>query len=265
MEEEMRLNEEFEKTITSAEVEEWRYPRFFTENIGENVVITGTDAVHIARVLRMRAGDRAIICDGNGTDLLCVITAAAESAVELNILDRRPSEGEPDVYLRLFQCMPKSDKMDFIVQKAVELGACEVIPVVSKRCVSRPDAKSAAKKRERWQRIADEAAKQCGRGRLPTVGDMIGFADAVRMSADSGAQGIFFYECGGERLNDIVRPPFPKRIDVFIGSEGGFEPEEAVLAQKSGIRAATLGTRILRCETAPVAALAVLMNITNNM
>ena len=261
----MRLNEEFEKTITSDAVEDWRYPRFFTGSIDDNVVITGNDAVHIFRVLRMRTGDRAIICDGNGTDLLCAITSASESAVELDILDRRRSVGEPDIYLRLFQCMPKSDKMDFIVQKAVELGASEIIPVISKRCVSRPDAKSAAKKRERWQRIADEAAKQCGRGKIPTVGEMIGFTESVKISAGSSAQGIFFYECGGSRLNDLVKEPFPERIDVFIGSEGGFEPEEAELAQKSGIRAATLGTRILRCETAPVAAIAVLMNITNNM
>ena len=261
----MRLNEEFEKTITPDTVEDWRYPRFFTDNIGETALITGTDAVHISRVLRMRAGDRALICDGNGADLLCRIITASESAVELEILDRRRSVGEPDVYLRLFQCMPKSDKMDFIVQKAVELGASEIVPVISKRCVSRPDAKSAAKKAERWQRIADEAAKQCGRGRIPSVGETITFTEAVSRSAESGSCGIFFYECGGKRLGEIIREPFPERIDVFIGSEGGFEPEEAALAERLGLTAATLGTRILRCETAPVAAIAVLMNITNNM
>lgn len=261
----MKLNEEFEKTITSGEVEDWRYPRFFCPADGDAVVITGSDAVHITRVLRMRAGDRAIVCDGNGTDMLCRITGSSESAVELEILDRRRSVGEPDVYLRLFQCMPKSDKMDFIVQKAVELGASEVIPVISKRCVSRPDGKSAAKKAERWQRIADEAAKQCGRGRIPAVREMMSFAEAIRLSADSCEKGIFFYECGGRRLGEIVTEPFPRYIDIFIGSEGGFEPEEAALADVSGLEAATLGTRILRCETAPVAAIAVLMNITNNM
>ena len=156
----MKLNEGFEKTITADAVESWRYPRFFCENIGETVMITGTDAVHISRVLRMKKGDIAVICDGNGNDLLCRIITSAESAVELEITEKKRSEGEPDVYLRLFQCMPKSDKMDFIVQKAVELGASEIIPVISKRCVSRPDEKSAGKKRERWQRIAEEAAKE---------------------------------------------------------------------------------------------------------
>ncbi len=259
------LNESFEKTVTSEAVESWRYPRFFCENTGDTVIITGGDASHITRVLRMRAGDLAIVCDCAGNDLLCRITSASEGAVELEILERKPSEGEPSVSVRLFQCMPKSDKMDFIVQKAVELGASEVIPVISKRCVSRPDDKSAAKKRERWQRIAEEAAKQCGRGKIPTVSEMISFEQAVKRSAESGAVGIFFYECGGVRLNDIPDIAATRNIDVFIGSEGGFEPWEAELAQKSGLTAATLGTRILRCETAPVAALAVLMNITKNM
>ena len=132
----MKVNESFEKTVTSEKVESWRYPRFFCRNIGESVVITGSDAAHISRVLRMRAGDIAVVCDCAGNDLLCRITNACDNAVEMEILERKPSEGEPGVYLRLFQCMPKSDKMDFIVQKAVELGAPEVIPVISKRCVS---------------------------------------------------------------------------------------------------------------------------------
>ena len=260
----MKLNESFEKTITSGEVERWRYPRFFTDNIGETAVITGGDASHITKVLRMKRGDLAVICDGNGTDMLCRITSASDGAVELEILDRRRSEGEPTVYLRLFQCMPKSDKMDFIVQKAVELGAAEVIPVISKRCVSRPDPKSAEKKRERWQRIADEAAKQCGRGRIPSVGGMIPFDEAVAGFGAADTCGIIFYECGGKRLGEIVSG-YVRRIDVFIGSEGGFEEAEVNLAQAAGITPATLGTRILRCETAPVAAIAVLMNLTNNM
>lgn len=258
----MKLNEGFEKTVTSETVEEWRYPRFFTGNIGENVIITGTDAAHISKVLRMKRGDLAVICDGNGTDLLCRINESGEKAVELDIIERKPSVGEPGVKLRLFQCCPKSDKMDFIVQKAVELGASEVIPVVSKRCVSRPDAKSAAKKGERWQRIADEAAKQCGRGRLPAVGELLTFAEAVETF--SAEKGIIFYECGGEKMNSIVDENVGS-IDVFIGSEGGFEKAEVELAKSAGIIPATLGTRILRCETAPVAAIAVLMNLTGNM
>ncbi len=248
--------------MTDVPVEEWRYPRFFTDCIGEKAIITGTDAVHMTKVLRMKHGDFAIVCDGNGSDLLCRISDTGDGIVKLDILDRKPSVGEPDLKLRLFQCCPKSDKMDFIVQKAVELGASEVIPVISKRCVSRPDPKSAAKKCERWQRIADEAAKQCGRGRLPAVGELVSFDEAVKaFGADTG---IIFYECGGKHLADIVTERTGS-IDVFIGSEGGFEKAEVELAQSAGIIPATLGTRILRCETAPVAAIAVLMNMTGNM
>ena len=261
----MKLNETSEKTITSEKIESWRYPRFFSDNIGETVMITGSDAAHISRVLRMKRGDIAVVCDCRGTDLLCRIITAGESAAELEIIGRRRSEGEPDVCLRLFQCMPKSDKMDFIVQKAVELGAAEVIPVISKRCVSRPDEKGAAKKRERWQRIAEEAAKQCGRGLIPRVGEMISFSDAAARCAAGDGTGIFFYECGGVRLCDIPGLADKKEINVLIGPEGGFEPHEAELAAASGLVTAGLGKRILRCETAPVASIAILMNITGNM
>lgn len=264
MEENLKLSESFEKTITSERVEDWRYPRFFTDNIAETVFITGSDAVHISRVLRMKRGDLAVVCDGCGNDLLCRISEAGEQAVELEILDRKPSEGEPGLRLRLFQCMPKSDKMDFIVQKAVELGAAEIIPVISKRCVSRPDSGSTEKKRARWQRIADEAAKQCGRGRIPTVGGTVSFAEAVGMH-ENDCCGIIFYECGGSRLAEIVTAPDLPAVDVYIGSEGGFEQNEVELAVKTGIVPATLGKRILRCETAPVAAISILMNMTNNM
>lgn len=264
-EEQMRLNEGFEKTVTSEDVERWRYPRFFCTDVGENVLITDGDAVHISRVLRMKRGDLAIVCDCAGNDMLCRIAETHENTVELEILDKRPSEGEPDVFLRLFQCMPKSDKMDFIVQKAVELGACEIIPVVSKRCVSRPDDKSAAKKTERWQKIAEEAAKQCGRGRIPVVGKMLSFTEAVGAFDRDDTCGIFFYECGGQTLTDIIAASSQRKIDIFIGPEGGFEREEAELAQKAGMIPATLGKRILRCETAPVAAISVLMNLTGNM
>ncbi len=262
----MKLNEEFEKTITSECVEEWRYPRFFSGNISDSTVfIDGTDASHIMRVLRMRRGDLAVVCDCRGNDLLCRITSTSDKMVELDIIGRKPSAGEPDIRLRLFQCLPKSDKMDFIVQKAVELGIVEVIPVISKRCVSRPDSASSDKKRVRWQRIAEEAAKQCGRGIIPQVGETVSFCEAIKSFDSSKSTGIFFYECGGKRLNDIIEKKKCDNIDIFIGSEGGFEKEEAQLAESAGITTATLGTRILRCETAPIAAISILMNLTNNM
>lgn len=261
----MELTETFEKTITNGEVERWRYPRFFSSAIdGDCALVTGDDAKHIAAVLRMKKDDRAVICDNNGTDYLCAITTADKNAVELNILDSQPNKAEASVKLRLFQCMPKSDKMDFIVQKATELGACGIIPVLSARCVSRPDGKSMENKIARYQKICDEAAKQCGRGKIPVVSPLISFSEAVS-GFDRSRNGIIFYECGGDRLKDISAGFHGNEIDVFIGSEGGFEPKEVRSAIEAGIRPATLGERILRCETAPVAAISVLMNLTDNL
>lgn len=260
----MDLTETFEKTITSGEVERWRYPRFFTENIEKNAIVTGDDAKHISTVLRMRNGDKAIICDGNGMDYLCSVIEAAKDFVEFEILDKQPNKAEPNINLRLFQCMPKSDKMDFIVQKATELGAVEVIPTLSKRCVSRPDDKSIAKKLQRYQKIADEASKQCGRGKIPHIAELTSFENAVK-SVDESHLGIIFYECGGKSLKELTEGFNGSNIDIFVGCEGGFEPEEIRLAMKNGIIPATLGERILRCETAPVAAISVLMNLTGNL
>ena len=260
----MKLNEEFEKTITDEKIERWRYPRFFTQNIGKTAVLSPEDSRHIAQVLRMKAGDYAVVCDGECNDYLCRVINPDKNAAELEILDSQKNEAEAGIYLRLFQCCPKSDKMEFIVQKATELGACEVIPVLSKRCVSRPDPKSAEKKRERYAKIAEEASKQCGRGRILKVMPMLTFEQAVR-SFDKNNTGLLFYECGGKSINEIMNGKTSGTVDIFIGSEGGFEPEEARLARECGIVPASLGKRILRCETAPVAAISVLMNVTGNM
>lgn len=253
----------FEKTITDQNIERWRYPRFFAHTNGETAVIAGEDAKHIGTVLRMKTGDLAVLCDGEGEDCLCRIAAVDKDHVEFNVLDRQRNEAEPSLFVTLYQCMPKGDKMDFIVQKAVELGVGRIVPVVSKRCVSRPDEKSFAKKIQRWQKIAEEAAKQCGRGKIPQIGEQREFKAAVT-EYPPNKTGILFYECGGVQLSEIVGKNTAE-IGIFVGSEGGFEVEEAELAQKHGIVAATLGKRILRCETAPVVALAVLMNLTGNM
>lgn len=241
----------------------WRYPRFFAPNDGERAVVTGEDAKHISAVLRMKEGDLAVVCDNEGVDCLCRIISLNKDLVELRVLEQRKNEAEPSVNVTLFQCLPKGDKMDFIVQKAVELGAVRVVPVLSKRCVSRPDEKSSAKKIQRWQKIAEEAAKQSGRGKIPELGQLTDFATAVREYEKKGL-GILFYECGGESLNKLVTTKTAE-IGIFVGSEGGFEEEEARLAAKYGIYAATLGKRILRCETAPIAALTLLMSLTGNM
>ena len=257
------ITDNFEKTITDKKIERWRYPRFFAHTDGDSAVIEGEDAKHIGTVLRMKAGDLALLCDGEGEDCLCRITAADKDRIEFAVIDRQRNEAEPSVFVTLYQCMPKGDKMDFIVQKAVELGVGRIVPVLSKRCVSRPDEKGFVKKIQRWQKIAEEAAKQCGRGKIPEIGRQREFKDAVK-EYPQGKTGILFYECGGVQLSEIIDKSADE-IDVFVGCEGGFEAEEAQFAQENGIVAATLGKRILRCETAPLAALAVLMNLTGNM
>ncbi|MGN0651051.1 MAG: 16S rRNA (uracil(1498)-N(3))-methyltransferase [Oscillospiraceae bacterium] len=248
--------------MTEIAAERWNYPRFFTENIDETAVVSGEDAKHISQVLRMRGGDFAVLCDGRGRDYLCRLSHVGAECV-FDVLESAPNPAEPTIYVRLFQAMPKGDKMDFIVQKAVECGASEIIPIMTKRCVSRPDAKQLAKKTERWNRIAYEAAKQCGRGIIPKVGETADISALKNMLSPDNT-GILFYECAFLPLKKAVGE-IKRNVDIVIGSEGGFEPAEAEALAAAGFIPVSLGKRILRCETAPIAALCVLMNITDNM
>lgn len=247
---------------TAVRNERWNYPRFFGDNDGRTGWLHGEDAKHIS-VLRLVRGDLVILCDNQNNDFLCKIWSVEKDLVELRILKQQKNEAAPNVEITLFQCLPKSDKMDFIVQKSTELGAVEIVPVISKRCVSRPDEKSALKKVSRWEKIALEAAKQCGGGKIPSIGKLLDFKTAVSEYSKVG-QGILFYEGGGQRLNNLPLRNIEK-FGVFIGSEGGFESEEAQFAENSGFFIATLGKRILRCETAPITALSVLLNLTGNI
>ncbi len=252
--------------ITEQEVkmERWRYPRFFTDNISEEcAVVSGEDVKHIASVLRMRRGDLAVLCDGARNDYLAELEETADSCSTFRIIEKSVNEAEPDIHLRLFQAMPKGDKMEFIVQKAVECGASEIIPIFTKRCVSRPDEKQLAKKLTRYQKIALEAAKQCGRGIIPSVEKSVNFSDLKNFISPENT-GIMFYECSDVPLKCAVSE-FKRNVDVVIGSEGGFEPYEAEELQRLGFAAVSLGKRILRCETAPIAAISILMNMTGNM
>lgn len=245
-------------------MERWRYPRFFTENISEeSAVVGGEDARHISVVLRMRAGDIAVLCDGRGTDCLAELTESGSDCCCFKVLEKSANAAEPSVRLRLFQAMPKGDKMEFIVQKAVECGAAEIIPMFSKRCVSRPDEKQMAKKLGRYRRIALEAAKQCGRGTIPTVGEAVSFSELKTLCSPENTS-ILFYECAETPISQAVSE-FKRNVDIVIGSEGGFEPYEAKELTDAGFAAVSLGKRILRCETAPIAAISVLMNLTGNM
>lgn len=229
----------------------------------DKIVLDEEQSRHIARSLRMRTGDMITVCDGNGSDYGCMIEEITKSSVTLSVCYKQASESEPSIRVSLYQGVPKGDKMEDIIQKCVELGIYSITPVLTKRSISRPDEKQAAKKCIRYNKIALEAAQQSGRGIVPEIREMTGFKEAV--SACTADRIIIFYEGGGKSIKSIIDSEDIKSVAVFIGPEGGFEQEEvdAVLA-KGGINA-TLGKRILRTQTAPVAALSAIMLLTGNM
>ncbi len=237
-------------------------PRFFIDGTADGrAYIAGADALHIAKALRMRPGEALTLCDGKGTDFEGVLETVTDRQVTVRITVSRPSQAEPTLAVTLYQGLPKGDKMDWIVQKAVELGVTAVVPVATRRSVARLEGK-ADKKQERWQRIAAEAAGQCGRGILPAVERPLSWNQAL--SRLSGEPALVFYEGGGRPLRELVTPS-TRRLSVFVGPEGGFDPEEIDAFRRQGGGVATLGPRILRCETAPLAALTLLMHLSGNM
>ena len=231
---------------------------FSEEDIRSDVYALSEENQKHARVLRLRDGEAVTVVTPNGEQCDC----AYKSGGTLHVLSRKPCENEPDVFVTLYQALPKGDKMDTIVQKCVELGISRIVPMLSARCVSRPDEKSLRKKRERWQKIALQAAMQSRRGIIPEVADCVSFAQAAELTKEND-QTIFFYELGGDSVKEILTGK-PKTLGMFIGSEGGFEASEVQQVLSGGGRAATLGKRILRAETAPLAALSIIMYQTDN-
>lgn len=238
-------------------------PRFFSDDEPQNGVftITGEDSRHIGRSLRMAIGEEITVCR-SGIDYRCRLDKISDGAVSASIISSEKSR-EPSIGLTLFQAMPKLDKLEFIVQKSVELGAKRIVPVMTKRCVSRPEKEQFEKKRERLQKISLEAAKQSGRGIIPEVSGMISFEKCLEEMKRLDV-GLMCYENGGERLKADILPK-NGTVGLLIGSEGGFEPFEAEAAKNAGVRLIWLGDRILRCETAPIAAEAIIMNLTDNI
>lgn len=237
-------------------------PRFFCEEIENGTaVLRGENAYHLSRVLRMKPGERLTLCDLHGTDYEGEISVIDSDSIVVRILSQWKNETEAVAKITLFQALPKGDKLDFIVQKATEMGAVEIVPVLTKFCVARADSQSFSKKRIRLQKIALEAAKQSGRGIIPAVSDIITFDHAVAKMSELQANGgcaIAFYEGGGLRISELLNDGASK-IALFIGSEGGFAEEEIAACNAVGIPCATLGKRILRCETAPIAAISLIL------
>ena len=240
--------------------------RFFVEphqidEVAHQIHIIGTDVNHISNVLRMKQGEEVWISDGGQKEYRCAIEAFSADEVLLHIIYAQEPDYELPSRIYLFQGLPKADKMELIIQKAVELGAYEIIPVETKRCVVKLDGKKAAKKVERWQQIAESAAKQSKRMLVPEVHSVMTFKEALVYAKELDVL-LIPYELakGMKETKELIRSIEPgKSIGVFIGPEGGFEEQEVADAMEAGAKPITLGHRILRTETAGLAVLSVLM------
>ena len=241
-------------------------PRFFIDRSlagTPSVTLTGEDARHIGFSLRARVGDSYTLCDADRYEYLSVIERMTSDEVTFSVGEGSPSQAEPSVRVTLYQALVKGEKFDEIVQKSVELGVDRVVPVIMSRCVSRPDEKSAAKKTERYNKIARAAAMQAGRGCIPTVSAAMPFVDAVKEMRASDVSFLCYEDCRTSSLENVMTDGC-QSVSFLVGPEGGIDPKEAALAEENGIACVTLGRRILRTETAPLAVLAAVMFRTGN-
>ena len=237
-------------------------PRFFVDPCAlsaDTVTLVGEDHRHISLSLRMAVGDTVTLSDGEGREATCRLSRITPDLTEAEVIGRAEGKGELPVSVLLYQALPKGEKLELIVQKAVELGACEILPFESSRCITRIRAERSAKQTDRLCRVAREAAGQCGRSRLPRVSEPLSFAAAL---SDAAARADLLLLCYEGESEQSLRPVLEQakkngvsRIALLVGSEGGFSPEEAAAAVAAGAVSVTLGARILRCETAPIFAL----------
>ena len=232
--------------------------RFFVspEELGNDMIqLAGENASH-AKVLRLKAGEQVLVCDGEGKECLC---AVVDSSWNLEVLERRESVSEPGVRVSVYMAFPKSDKLEHVIQKATELGVYEIVAFPSARCVSKPDEKSLKKKLERWQKIAASAAEQSGRGRIPQVVILPSFAEALKRGAQTDLPMMFYENEQATTLHMALNAGEWKSAALLTGPEGGLEEKEVKQAMENGWKVCTLGKRVLRCETAPLCALSAVM------
>lgn len=242
--------------------------RFFitASNIFGGIAYLSAQDIEHMRVLRIRKGEIFTVCDSKGTDYTCKLNDDDPTGASVQIISSSPSSGEPSVYCTVYAAFSKGDKMDTVIQKCVELGASEIVVFPSVRCVSKPNDAALLKKLNRWQRIAAEAAKQSERGIIPQVSAAASYSDAICLAAQADAA-LFMYENEHNLgINSALKDKSKIRtVSIVTGPEGGFEQEEVNIALEAGMVSVSLGTRILRCETAPLAALAAVMCLTGNL
>ena len=244
--------------------------RYFTTEIaGGHATLSGADAHHLAHVMRAKQGETVILCDGNATEYTATITGFGTETVAFSVTEGYPTAAEPNLELTLFSGYPKQDKLEMILRHGTELGIAHFVPFFSRYCVAAP--KKEEQKNERYARITFEAAKQAGRGVIPDVALPLENFGAVCRTFGNYDAVLLFYECGGVSLQKALAPWMGgavsgrPRIALITGAEGGFAPAEAEAAAKAGATTVGLGPRILRCETAPLAAAAAVMALTGNL
>lgn len=239
-------------------------PKFFVprENIRDDkIIINGEDVAHIKKVLRLGIGDEITMCDGVGRDYSAKIHSIEDKEITCGIISERKSDTEPNIKVTIYQGIPKGSKMDYIIQKTTELGITKIVPCIMSRCVVKIESeKDALKKQSRWQKIAEEAAKQSGRGIIPEVCMPCTFSEAVLMMKQDD---ICFapYECEETNTlkNTLSLCDNPLSVSFMIGPEGGYAANEAEQLKQYNIPTVTLGKRILRTETAGEAVLSMVM------
>lgn len=237
--------------------------RFFVkqENIfKDGITIEGEDVQHISRVLRLKQEDKVTVCDQHGTDYLVSIEYITKNSIRTAIIDKEPSKGEPSMEVVLYQGIPKSTKMDLIIQKCTEMGITRVVPVVTARTVVKLESeKDEAKKVARWTKIAEEAAKQSKRGIIPQIDMPMNLEQALK---DSQALDLVLIPYEWEEKMSVraaLQGRKPKSVGFFVGPEGGFDTFEIEKAKQSNLVPVTLGNRIMRTETAGFAMLTCIM------
>lgn len=244
--------------------------RYFTTEVSDGTaILRGKDAHHLSRVMRAKLGETVILCDGKAIEYTATIIGFHEDIVEFSVEEGYPSTAEPDIEVTLYTGYPKQNKLESIIRHGVELGCAHFIPFFSRYCVAAP--KKEEQKKVRYNKIAVEAAKQCGRGVLPDVKMPLKNFNEVCRELDQYDLVLFFYECGGQALRTVLEQAQSLehigrlKIAAITGSEGGFAAEEAEAAANAGAKTVGLGPRILRCETAPLAVLSAVMTLTGNL
>jgi 16S rRNA (uracil1498-N3)-methyltransferase len=223
---------------------------------GKRLVVAGSAANHIARVLRLRSGDALTVFDGSGGEFGARVEEFRKEAVVVCVEEHRTLDRESPLSLTLAQGVSRGERMDWIIQKATELGASRIVPVFTKRSVVRLDDKQAERKLQHWRAIAVSACEQCGRNRLPDVATPVDFFDVLPAGFSAGSTRLLLSPTGDLRIDDLEN--VGKGITVLIGPEGGLEDVEHEAAIAAGFKAVRMGPRVLRTETAAIAALTII-------